>query len=280
MLNNKNPSNVVALPGAELPAVRSASVHSPGVQIHGSRNEVWLCPAFSGGDTVMLYVKPTLSVPQMVAEMVVAQVGLCMGAPCAPPFIVSAAPHHFGRPRGRASMMFGCQQVGHNGLARPVRRLELMLEMLRKTQHAEAACLLDEWSANAVRGCGDLVFDPLGSVWLIDHEGALTPDVAPDEAVQNWIASRLIEDLTARQRHELLGRLRGRSVAAHRARLDNMPSELKQVVGGADTYRRLLKFLATRLEVLDSLISSRVIPEQTPLELRVAANEADRTAGV
>lgn len=184
-------STVVHLPKNALPKIQIGSVHSPGQRLNGSRNEVWLCPAYSGSKDVMLYVKPNLTLRQLVAELVVAQVAIAAGLPCPKPYIVSVAPHTVGRPRGPAIMAFGCEQVGPRGMATPVRDRSLMLEMLRKVKAADGAAVLDEFVVNDVRGPGDVVFDPYGSVWLIDHEAALAKGVPPDEAVTNWLGDRL-----------------------------------------------------------------------------------------
>ena len=262
-----NPSNVVAFPAANLPEIRSASIHSPGVLVSGSRNDVWLCPAFSGSDDLMLYVKPKLNVRQIVAELVAAQVGICMGLPCPQPYLVAVASHNVGGQRGApARMCFGSEQVGRRSLARPVRSVPLMLEMLRKAKHAEGATVLDEWIANSVRGPGDMVFDPEGAVWLIDHEGALESGVAPDVAVTNWLASRLSEELSATERIALLEALRARTVGAHRAALGSPPPDLMRLQDGTRIYHEVVKFLHDRLAHLDYLLSHRLLPEQAHLQ--------------
>jgi hypothetical protein len=260
------------------PEIRAAAVHSSGARIAGSRSEVWLCPAYSGADTVMLFVKPALTIRQLVAELVAAQVGHCLGLPCAPPFLVSIAPHHVNRPRGPALLAFGCQQVGPSAAAYPVRNLSLMLEMLRKAKIAEGVCVLDEWIANSVRGPGDIVFDPHHAVWLIDHEEAFEAHVRPDEAVTNWLAQQLTAMLTTRsQRTEFLARLHARGFAAANTPLGRMPPELHDVAGGQATYGAVLEFLAARLKRLGDLLGARVMPQQQSIDLQ---NPSDDSASV
>lgn len=272
---------VIELKPTAFAEVRVASVHSPGQKLSGSRNEVWLCPAYSGADTLMLYVKPFLTVRQVVAELVGAQAGLCLGLPCAPPFLVSVAPHHVGGPRGAARLTFGCRQVGAHGTAFPVRNLAIMVEMLRKTKHAEAACVLDEWIANSVRGPGDIVFDAEKAVWLIDHEGAFDPAVRPDEAVTNWLANELVSSLSRAQRTEFLARLNAKLQPIVGTRLGRMPPELRQVERGVETYKAVIEFLEARLTHLGALLSARVIPEQLTLDNpNPASDDTERAADV
>lgn len=184
-----NADKVRDLPKQQLPEIRQGSVHSPGQRLNGSRNEVWLCPAYSGADDVMLYVKPGLTLRQIAAELVVAQVATAMKLPVPQPYLVVVQPHCIGRPRGPQMLAFGSEQVGPRGLATPVRNLDLMLKMLQKAKAAEGTATLDELVANDVRGPGDIVFDPEGQVWLIDHEAALDRGLKADEAVNNWLAT-------------------------------------------------------------------------------------------
>jgi len=259
-------TNVVPFPSLDFPEILAASVHSPGVRFGGSRNEVWLCPAFSGSKDVMLYVKPALTVRQMVAELVAAQVGICMGLPCPQPYLVSVAPHHIGGARGPVALRFGCEQVGPRGLARPVHSLNIMLEMLKKAKCAEGAAVLDEWIVNSVRGPGDVVFDPEGGVWLIDHEAALEGGIAADASATNWLAMRLAETLSLGERAELLKALRARAQPAQRAHLGRVPPELGAVPDGQRLYSEVIQFLRDRLQHLDYLLSHRVLPEQAHLQ--------------
>lgn len=274
-------AKVVELQPTAFTEIRVASVHSAGQRLSGSRNEVWLCPAYSGTDTAMLYVKPFLSTRQVVAELVGSQVGLCLGLPCPAPFLVTVAPHHVGKPRGQARLTFGCQQVGPTGTVYPVRNLALMVEMLRKTKHSEATVVLDEWIANSVRGAGDIVFDTQKAVWLIDHEGAFEPSVRPDEAVTNWLAGQLIAGLTRSQRTEFLARLHAKLRPVMGARLGRMPPELRQIERGPETYRAVLEFLEARLSYLGALLSARVVPEQMTLDnLTPESDDPERAADV
>ncbi|WP_416762258.1 HipA family kinase [Roseateles sp. So40a] len=268
-------AQIIPLRRSSLREIRTASIHSAGVRINGSRNEVWLCPAYSGADTVMLYVKPGLTVRQLVAELVAAQVGHCLGLPCPDPFIASVAPHHVGRARGPTMLAFGCQQVGPTSLAYPVRNLSLMLDLLRKAKATEGVCVLDEWIANAVRGPGDIVFDAQQSVWLIDHEGALEAHIRPDEAVTNWLAGQLDITLQTRsERAEFLGRLHQLARSLTVAQIHGVPPEMRDIERGDSTYAAVLEFLAARLDHLGSLLSARVIPEQRAFDMRDPSNDS------
>jgi hypothetical protein len=265
-VNKQMSSNVVEFPGPEGPEVRHASVHSPGTLLKGSRNEVWLCPAYTGSGEAMLYVKPKLTPRQVVSEVVASLAGQVLGLPCPQPYIVSVAPHLVGMPRGSGLTAFGSAQVGPRSLATPVRSLDVMLELLRKSKLIDAACVFDEWIANSVRGSGDLVFDPEGQVWLIDHEGALSAGLAPDRAETNWLAQRVLETLTLRQRAAVLNKWREASLPAHRSQLSRAPIELARVQRGVETYKELVQFLESRLAHLDALLSLRAVPEQGHIE--------------
>lgn len=263
MPTRSSPSNVVALRTAELPEIRWASVHSPGEPIPGSRNEVWLCPAYSGADDLMLFLKPQLTEAQLVSELVAAQIGICMRAPCPRPFLVAVRPEHIGGRRGPARICFGSQQVGRRSMATPIRNLDLMIEALTVRKVADTVAVFDEWIANPVRHTSDILFDPDGGdVWLVDHEAALEASVSPDEAVTNWLAARLAESLQLAERAQFLQALRGRANAAHRASTGRPPPELVRVLNGEQEYQRVMGFLRDRLAHLDALLSQRLLPEQ------------------
>lgn len=255
-------NTVVSLPRLTLPELRTGSVHSPGQRLRGSRNEVWLCPAYCGADEHMLYVKPNLTVRQVVAEVVVAQIAIGMGLPCPQPFLVSVAPHCVGRPRGRALVAFGSEQVGPRGLATPIRSRDIMLEMLRKLKLSEATTVLDEFVANDVRGPGDVVFDPMGSVWLIDHEASLPKGINHDTSLTNWLGDRLRDDTEPHKRVDLLSALRAQAIKVRKLQLGPTPASLDRLVGGKDSYNQALEFLHNRLTALDYLLSKRALPDQ------------------
>lgn len=279
-----NSTQVIDLPKDKLPEIRLGSVHSPGAQLTGSRSEVWLCPAYSGSQGVMLYVKPRLTQQQLVAELLVAQVAMAMKLPVPQPYIVSVPPHCVGRPRGPNMLAFGCEQVGPRGLAQPVRSLALMLRMLQTAKAAEGAATLDEWVANDVRGPGDIVFDPEGQVWLIDHEGAFGNGTKLDQAVTNWLADRLRDDLEVDQRDKLLAALRAQATKARRLQLIGSPDDLNLLNSGKITYIATLKFLEDRLNHLDRLLSERVLPDQRYLveneDDTTIEHDADRSADI
>jgi len=274
------PTNILKFPTGSFPEIFGASVHSDGVRIGGSRNEVWLCPAYSGSRDLWLYVKPRLTERQVVAELVAAQVGMCLGLPCPQPYLVSVASRHVGGRRGVVQTCFGCEQVGPRSMATPVRSLSMMLEMLHKAKAAEGTAALDEWIANPVRSTSDILFDPEGAVWLIDHEAALAPGIAVDEAVTNWLAQRLMEGLGLAERARLLETIRGRSLAAHKSKLGRPALELENVSRGPELYREAVGFLQQRLEHLDCLLSHRILPEQGHLGQNPPDTSApDETSG-
>lgn len=279
-----NADKVRDLPKQQLPEIRQGSVHSPGQRLNGSRNEVWLCPAYSGADDVMLYVKPGLTLRQIAAELVVAQVATAMKLPVPQPYLVVVQPHCIGRPRGPQMLAFGSEQVGPRGLATPVRNLDLMLKMLQKAKAAEGTATLDELVANDVRGPGDIVFDPEGQVWLIDHEAALDRGLKADEAVNNWLASRLRENLPHDKRDELLAALRAQATKARKIELSGSSGDLGLLNGGVVTYIAVLKFIEERLNHLDRLLSERILPEQKYLvetpEKSATDHDTERAADI
>lgn len=265
-------TNVVELRRVNLPDIPHASVCSPGQRVNGSRNEVWLCPAYSGSYTVMLYVKPALKLRQVVAEIVVAQVGRAMGLPCPQPYVVSVSPKSVGRPQGKSMLAFGSEQAGHMGMATPIRSLSLMMECLEKTKHSHGTAVLDELVGNSVRGPGDVLFDPQGAVWLIDHEDALREDLAPDEAVTNWLAAQMLQRCDANARQSLLAALRAVATKARTLSLKHQPDALSPMKSGPETYQEVLDLVAQRLEELDRLLSQRILPEQGYLQLQSPHN--------
>ena len=181
-------NNVRALPGAELPGLPLASTGSLGGLMKGSRNELWRCPAFtSHGDGLILYIKPALNQRAMFIEALAAQLGQCLNLPCPNPYIVTVNPAHVGKPKGPKFLAFGSEEANERGMAYPIRDLERVIELLDKLKLSEAVCAFDEWIANSVRSPSDVLFDPEGRAYLIDHEGAMEGHVQPDSQVTNWL---------------------------------------------------------------------------------------------
>lgn len=281
--NNPHPdNNVIAFPGSQLQDIAVASVHTSGTPLSGSRNKVWLCPAYSGAYEHMLYVKPGLTVRQIVAELLCAQVAIAMGLPCARPFLVAIAPHHIGEPRGKSMLAFGSEQVGTRSTAKVIRDLDIIFEALNKAKAAEGVSVLDEWSANSVRHERDMVFDARGTIWIIDHEAAIPPGLRPDEFVTNWLADRLRDRTDIAKRLELLQALRRKATKARTLHLGAVPPELQRIEGAAQHWKDVIEFLGVRLAELDRLLSQRMLPEQMYLPLEATEplqnRDTDRTS--
>lgn len=274
-------NKVVPIRSTELPAIGMAAVASTGRRIEGSRNEVWLCQAYDGaGQGLVLYVKPKLPPRAILVEALAAQLGQCIGLPCPDPYLVTVNPVFVGGSRGKHLVAFGSAQVGARGLARPIHDVDFMMTTLERLGLAPAACAFDEWIANPVRGPGDIMFDSEAGAVFIDHEAAMDPLTAPDEAVTNWLAARMIERLAPGKRPDLLKAIRQRAAAAHQAQLGQVPSVIQIAQDGVVIYRSLLQFLAARLDHLDRLLSIRVLPEQAYLTELPTQDASDRAADV
>ena len=155
-----------------------------------------------------------------------------------------------------------------------------MLATLERLGLAPAACAFDEWIANPVRGPGDVLFDSeLGAVF-IDHEAAMDPMTAPDAAVTNWLAARVLSRIAPGKRPELLKAVRARASAARKAQLGQVPSVVQIAADGVVIYRSLLQFLADRLDHLDRLLSLRILPEQGYLTEPPNHNATDRATDI
>lgn len=270
-MTTRTVSNVIPFPGTALQAIDLATVHSNGVALSGSRNAVWLCPAYSGAYEHMLYVKPHLTTRQIVAELLCAQVAIAMGLPCARPYLVVVAPHHMGLPRGDSLLAFGSQQVGPRSTAKVIRDLDIMFEALQKAKAAEGVGVLDEWVANAVRHERDMVYDPKGTIWIIDHEAAAPAGVRPDEFMTNWLADRLRDRTDPHKRADLLQALRKKTAKPRALQLSSAPPEIHKIAGAAQQWQEVVSFLSQRLSELDRLLSQRIIPAQTYLPLSQAS---------
>jgi hypothetical protein len=272
---------VVPLRPVDLPGLGMASVASTGRRIDGSRNEVWLCQAYDAtGQSLVLYVKPKLSPRSLLVEALAAQIGQCIGLPCPDPYIVTVNPLYVGGTRGKQIVAFGSAQVGSRGLARPIHDVDSMLDSLQRFGLGPAACAFDEWIANPVRGPGDVMFDPEAGAVFIDHEAAMDPLTAPDAAVTNWIAARILERTAPGKRMELLKAIRTRAAAAHKAQLGQVPSVVQIARDGVAIYRSLLEFLAERLSHLDRLLSLRILPEQGYLTESPIQDATDRATDI
>lgn len=256
-------SRVVPLKPNSLPLLRVASTAQRGEPLPGSRNEVWLCPAFdSAARGVMLYVKPALPVRRIMIEALAAQVGQCMQLPCPDPYIVTLNPQHVGRPRGPKLFAFGSQQVGDRSLNFPVLDLDVLISMLDRQKLCDPLITFDELIANPVRHARDVVFNPEHGALVIDHEGAMEPSTRADTAVTNWLADRVLERMDEKQRPVLLKRLRSKIAVAQAMSLGAAPSAVQLDQRGVPLYNELVNFLSQRLAHLDQLLSERVHPRQ------------------
>jgi hypothetical protein len=269
--------NVVQFPGTELREIDFATVNSDGVPLSGSRNAVWLCPAYSGAYEQMLYVKPNLTTRQIVAEILCAQIAIAMGLPCAKPYLVTVAPHHLGMARGSRFLAFGSQQVGPRSTAKVIRDLDIMFEALQKAKAAEGVGVLDEWTANSVRHERDMIYDPQGTIWIIDHEAAAPAGMAPDEYMTNWLADRLRDRTDQNKRTDLLQAFRKKAAKPRMLKLPNAPPpEIQNIEGATQQWNDVVRFLTLRLGELDRLLSQRIIPEQNYLPLAATPKEQQR----
>lgn len=266
---------VVALPQAELPGLAVATTCGLGNTIHGSRNEIWLCPAYAAdAQTVMVYVKLGLGTRAMLAEALCAQIAHCLDLETPVPYLVTVAPHHVGRERGgRAVLAFGAEDLSERAMARPVRSLDMLLDLLRKRKVEDLVSVFDEWIANDVRSPSDILVSPEARLYLIDHEAALGPTVGPADAVTNWLVGQLLAGLETRERALFLRRLRGRLAALHRVSLAEPPLAVGFAQDGVALYRALLQFLRERLVHMDRLISQRVLPEQGYIQEQPASDD-------
>src|SRR3569832_1028114 len=178
--------------GVDLPPLRVASTSGTGTQQHGTRNEVWLCPAYSDGQGVMLYVKPKLSQRALFTEVLAAQLGQCMGLPCPDPYLVTVNLGHVGGARGKRVLAFGSEQVSQRSLARSVPNIDVLVRLLKQFKIAEGIAVFDELIGNSVRSPSDILFDPESGPHLVDHEAAMDALLRPDAAATNWLAQQLI----------------------------------------------------------------------------------------
>lgn len=256
-------ARLVEFPTVELPGLPVASTAGLGNRIHGSRNEIWLCPAYVPGPTpVMLYVKLGLGTRAMLAEALCAQLAHALNLDTPPPYLVTVNPAHVGRTRGPLVLAFGSEDVSEHSMARPMRALDDLLQLLRRRKVADLLAVFDEWIANDVRSPSDLLVSPEGRLYLIDHEAALPDALDPGAQVTNWLATQLLEGLSNKDRTLLLRNLRARLPALMRVKLGQPPLAAQYSPDGVAIYTALLHFLRARLAQLDRLLSQRVLPEQ------------------
>lgn len=258
---------VVAFPSVDLPGLPVAATAGHGNRIEGSRNEIWLCPAYSPGpEPVMLYVKLGLSTRAMLVEALCAQVAHCIDLETPAPYLVTVSPHHVGRPPGKPALAFGAEDLSERAMARPLRALDLLLELLRRRKVDDLVSVFDEWIANDVRSPSDILVSPESRLYLIDHEAALAQSLHAGQSVTNWLADRLLVGLSDSERALLLRKLRGRLAALQRVRLTEVPLAVQFTPDGVAVYQTLLHFLRDRLAHLDRLMSERVLPIQGYLQ--------------
>lgn len=280
----KASGRVIALPGAELPGLGVAATSFTGNRVLGSRNEIWLLPAYGhNAQPLVLYVKLGLPTRTMLVEALCAQLAHCLQLDCPAPYLVTVNPLHVGRPRGLRVLAFGAEDVSERAMARPLRSTTRLVELLQARRLDDLACVFDEWIGNDVRSPSDVLVSPEARIYLIDHEAALADGMKPGEAKTNWLCGRLLDTLDDRQRADFLRRLRARLASLHRVRLGEPPLAAQYSPDGIAIYRTLLQFLSQRLRHLDRLLSERVMPHQRYIieiddEETSAPNAADRTA--
>lgn len=260
-------SNVISLPVVRLPGLNVAATSGLGNRITGSRTEIWLCPAYDANiNQVALYVKVGLSHRAIMVEALASQLAQALGLQTPDPYLVTVKPSHVGQAGSKSLIAFGSLDVSERSMAKPVRALDQLFRLLDKLKVGDLACAFDEWIANNVLSPSDILICPESRVYLIDHEAAMPPNTAPDAALTNWLASRLMEGLSDVERVALLKRLRGRLAAFHRIKLDSAPLAAGYLQDGAEVYHLLVEFLTARLEHLDQLLSQRIVPEQLYLQ--------------
>lgn len=265
------------------PPLGVAATSGTGNRIGGSRNEIWLCPAYNQhSEAVMVYVKLGLPTRAMLVEALCSQIAHCIGLESPPPYLVTVNPRHVGRPPGPSALVFGAEDVATRSLARPVRTLDALLEILRRMRVDDLSCAFDEWIGNDVRSPSDILVSPEARIFLIDHEAALAENTATDAALTNWLAARLLEGMNLDERALFLRRVRGRIAALHRVALGDAPLAAQYSQDGVTIYTGLIQFLRARLVHVDQLLSQRILPEQaylTPLaELSDATDHGSNRA--
>lgn len=273
-------TNVIPLPSMRLPGLGVAATSGTGNRITGSRSEIWHCPAYDANTSqVALYVKVGLSIRAILVESLASQLAQVIGLQTPAPYLVTVKPSHVGQAGTKNLIAFGSLDLAQRSMARPVRALDQLFGLLEKFKVSDLAGAFDEWIANDVRSPSDILICPESGVYMIDHEAAIPPNTAPDAMLQNWLAAELMKGLSDVERAALLKRLRARIAAFHRVSFEPAPLALAYIQDGGEVYHSLVKFLTTRLEHLDQLLSQRVVPEQLYLKdvTPAAAGEAGKS---
>jgi hypothetical protein len=259
--------NVIPLPSVRLHGLGVATTSGTGNRITGSRSEIWHCPAYDPNyNQVALYVKVGLSSRAILVEALASQLAQAVGLQTPEPYLVTVRPSHVGQAGTKSLIAFGSLDVSARSMARPVRSLDVLFRLLERLKISDLACAFDEWIANDVRSPSDILICPESRVYLIDHEAAMPPNTAPDAALTNWLAARLMTGLSEAERIAFLKRLRARVAAFHRVKMEPTPLSVGYLQDGGEVYHSLVKFLIERLQHLDQLLSQRVVPEQLYLK--------------
>lgn len=277
--------NVRALRSNELPVLGIAATAGLGNRISGSRNEIWLCHAYGfNQEPLMLYVKLGLSTRAMMVEALCAQLAQCIGLACPAPYLVTVNPKHVGRAPGARVLAFGALDVSSKSMARPIRALDALLDLLQNMKVADLACAFDEWIGNDVRSPSDILVSPeMPGVFLIDHEAAIGDGLLPDAMLTNWLAERLAERFTVDERLAFLQKVRARLAALYKASLGPAPMAAQYSQDGVRVYESLVEFLKERLTHMDRLVSQRFFPEQQYLvetPESTTSDDANRSSGL
>lgn len=238
------------------------------IAIHNENiNPVWRANVVVDTGRQKMYVKQVCS-RTLAVEVICAVVGRAIGLPIPRPALVQVRP---GVLEGinQTAVLFGSQSVDNPDLKQWLRRGEDMAlsELMGWAKFIDAGCF-DEWTANADRHGGNILYGGGKNFVLIDHSEALPNGLAHSApAATNKLLVFASAQKTPKQLHELYQKARFCSHPFGKVSVHAHVQATLEAVAGKATTSTLVQFLEQRIQSLMMLISNRIGYAQPPLVL-------------
>lgn len=241
----------------------------PGAVIihNGNINPVWRGNVTLGEYRRQMYVK-AVEPRTLAVEVICAVLGRALGLPIPRPALVQVNP---GVLPGAAMplVFFGSESVDNPDLKQWLRRDdEYALSQLESWAKLLDAGCFDEWTGNADRHGGNILYGGGNNFTLIDHSEAIPRGLrAPDPARANTLLACASEGKSLKQLQELYTDAKMRSHPFAGASIQQRILDILGELSGQPTIDGLVAFLHQRIHSLLLLISQRIGHAQASLVL-------------
>lgn len=231
-------------------------------------NPVWRGNVTMGEYRRQMYVK-AVEPRTLAVEVLCSLVGRAVGLPIPRPALVRVTNRAIAEVAG-PTVFFGCESVDNPDLKKWLRRdvEETARQLSRWTHLIDAGCF-DEWTGNADRHGGNLLYGGGNNFTLIDHSEAIPRGLAvATPAHANLLLGFAAADKNQAQITALYERAKARAQPFAGAAVEAEAQAILETVTGRETVEELMAFLHQRIHSLLLLISARIGHAQQPLVLQ------------